>query len=170
MIKDLGNKKTEIHESCFIAESADVIGKVKIGKNSSVWYKVVIRGDGNYIEIGENTNIQDNTVVHIDSEKYPTIIGDNVTVGHSAIVHACKVGNNALIGMGAIILDGSEIGDNTIIGAGSLVPPGKKIPSGVLAMGSPVKVVRELTEDEKNGLKKSAEEYVKYGKEHKNNQ
>lgn len=166
MIKALAGKKPEIHESCFVAETADVIGDVKIGENSSIWYKVVIRGDDNPIIIGKNTNIQDNTVVHI-SHLYPTIIGDNVTVGHSAIVHACKVGNNTLIGMGAIILDGAEVGNETIIGAGSLVPPGKKIPSGVMVMGSPAKVIRDLTEEEKRSLLISAEKYIEYGNQHK---
>ncbi|SCZ07283.1 gamma carbonic anhydrase family protein [Alkaliphilus peptidifermentans] len=166
MIKGLKEKKPIIHESCFIAETADIIGDVKIGENSSIWYKAVVRGDDNYIIIGKNTNIQDNTVVHI-SNKYPTIIGDNVTVGHSAIVHACTVGNNTLIGMGAIILDGAEVGDETIIGAGALVPPNKKIPSGVLAVGSPAKVIRELTDEEKASLKESADHYVVYGNNHK---
>ncbi len=166
MIKNLGDKKVQIHKSCFIAETADIIGDVTIGENSSIWYQAVLRGDGNYIKIGRNSNVQDNTVIHID-DYYPTIIGDYVTIGHQAIIHACNIGNNVLIGMGAIILDGSEIGDNTIIAAGSLVPPGKKIPSGVLAMGSPVKVVRELTEEEKKGLVNSAEIYIEFARNHK---
>lgn len=127
----------------------------------------MIRADVDYVEIGKNTNIQDNAVIH-NSTGVPTIIGDNVTVGHSAIVHACTIGNNTLIGMGSIILDGAEVGDETIIGAGALVPPGKKIPSGVLAVGSPAKVVRELTEEEKKGLLESAKKYVKLGEDHKN--
>ncbi|KAB3527672.1 gamma carbonic anhydrase family protein [Alkaliphilus serpentinus] len=166
MIKALKNRIPEIHESCFVAETADIIGDVKIGENSSIWYKAVIRGDDQNITIGKNTNIQDNAVIHI-SHLYSTIIGDHVTIGHSAIVHACKVGNNTLIGMGAIILDGAEVGDDTIIGAGSLVPPGKKIPSGVLAVGSPAKVIRELTDEEKKSLLISAEKYVDYGNIHK---
>jgi len=165
MIKDLKDKKVKIHPSCFIAETADIIGDVSIGENSSIWYKTVVRGDGNYIRIGKNTNIQDNSVVHI-CDKYPTIIGDNVTIGHNAIIHACTIGNNTLIGMGSIILDGAEIGKETIIGAGSLVTPGKTIPSGVLAMGSPARVVRELTDVEKENLQKSADAYVKNGREH----
>ncbi|SES73634.1 Carbonic anhydrase or acetyltransferase, isoleucine patch superfamily [Natronincola peptidivorans] len=166
MLKYLEGKRIEIHPSCFIAETADIIGDVNIGENSSIWYKTVLRGDDNYIEIGKYTNIQDNSVVHI-SKAYPTIIGDYVTVGHTAIIHACTIGNNTLIGMGAIILDGAEIGSETIIGAGSLVPPGKKIPSGVLAMGSPVKIIRELSDEEKKTLIESAEGYVKYGLQHK---
>ncbi|SDK56263.1 gamma carbonic anhydrase family protein [Natronincola ferrireducens] len=166
MIKALKEKKPSIHESCFIAETADIIGDVTIGEGSSIWYKAVLRGDDNYIKIGKSTNIQDGSVVHI-SHLYPTIIGDNITIGHSAIIHACRIGNNVLIGMGTIILDGAEIGEETIIGAGSLVPPGKKIPSGVLAIGSPAKVVRELTEEEKIGIRTSAESYIRYGEKHK---
>ena len=166
MIKNLKAKEVKIHESCFIAETANLIGDVTIGQNSSIWYMTVLRGDGNYIKVGKHTNIQDNTVVHI-STPYPTIIGDYVTIGHSAIIHACTIGNKVLIGMGSIILDGVEIGSETIIGAGSLVPPGKKIPSGVLAMGSPARVVRELTAEEKKSLMDSAEAYVQNGKEHK---
>lgn len=166
MIKNLKDKKVKIHHSCFIAETADIIGDVSIGENSSIWYKAVIRGDGNYIKIGKNTNIQDNSVVHI-SDIYPTIIGDNVTVGHNAVIHACTIGNNTLIGIGSIILNGVEIGGETIIGAGSLVTPGKKIPSGVLVMGSPAKVVRELTDAEKKSLQESADSYVQLGIEHR---
>ncbi|AOY76946.1 gamma carbonic anhydrase family protein [Clostridium formicaceticum] len=166
MIKDLKNKKVKVHESCFIAETADIIGDVTIGEDSSIWYKTVLRGDDNYIKVGKSTNIQDNSVVHI-SHLYPTVIGNYVTIGHNAIIHACTIGDCTLIGMGAIVLDGAEVGSETIIGAGSLVAPGKKIPSGVLAIGSPAKVVRELTEEEKKGLRDSAEGYVKYANEHK---
>jgi carbonic anhydrase/acetyltransferase-like protein (isoleucine patch superfamily) len=166
MIHSFKDQKPTIHESCFIAESADIIGQVTIGENSNIWYNAVLRGDYNYIKVGKNTNIQDNSSVHI-SEVYPVIIGDHVTIGHSAIIHACKIGNNTLIGMGAIILDGAEIGEESIIGAGSLVSQGKVIPSGVLALGSPAKVVRELSLEERKGLKKWAEDYVGYAKEYK---
>lgn len=166
MIKSYLDKKPDIHETAFIAETANVIGDVKIGKNASVWYNTVLRGDGNSITLGENSNVQDNTTVHISSE-FPTIIGANVTIGHNAIVHACTIGDFTIIGMGAIILNGAEIGSETIIGAGSLVPMGKKIPSGVLAIGSPVKVIRELTQKEKDYFRESAEEYVKFGRNHK---
>jgi len=166
MIKSWREVTPEIDNSCFIAETADIIGDVKIGKNSNVWYGAVIRGDDKNIIIGENTNIQDNAVVHI-SNVLPTIMGDNITVGHSAIIHACKIGNNTLIGMGSIILNGAEIGENTIIGAGTMVPPGKKIPSGVLAFGSPVKIIRDLTEEEIVSITKSAKDYVRFANEHK---
>ena len=121
--------------------------RVTLKKRASLWYGTLICGDDNFISIGENTNIQDNCTIHIAKDK-PIIIGDNVTIGHGAIVHACKVGNNVLIGMGVIVLDGVEIGDNVIIAAESLVSPGKKMPSNILVMCSPAKVVRELTEEE----------------------
>ena len=156
----------QIHDSCFIADSAELIGKVEIGENTSVWYNCVIRGDENNIKIGKYTNIQDGTVVHI-SKEYGTDIGDYVTVGHKAIIHACKIGDNVLVGMGAIILDGAEIEDNVLIGAGSIVTPGKKIPSGSLVLGSPARVVRELSSEEIEQLKQSATDYVKYAEKHK---
>ena len=141
--------------------------RVTLKKRASLWYGTLICGDDNFISIGENTNIQDNCTIHIAKDK-PTIIGDNVTIGHGATVHACKVGNNVLIGMGAIVLDGAEIGDNVIIAAGSLVPPGKKISSNTLVMGSPAKVVRELTKEEIMNIKTSADYYVKLAREHSN--
>lgn len=169
MIKCYKDKKPVIHKSCFIAESADVVGDITIESGANIWYNAVLRADVDAIKIGKNSNIQDNSVVH-NSEGIPTIIGDNVTVGHNAIIHACSIGNNTLIGMGAIVLDGAEIGEETIIGAGSLVTGGKKIPSGVLVLGSPAKVIRELTEEEKQGLRDSADHYVELGKDHKDSE
>lgn len=166
MIKGYQGIEPKIDETCFIAETADIIGKVTIGKNSNVWFGTVIRADENEVTIGKNTNIQDGTVVHIGSNA-PTIIGNNVTIGHKALIHGCKIGDNTLIGMGAIVLDGAEIGEYTLLGAGSLVPPGKKIPSGVLAMGSPAKVVRELSDEEKENLVQSALKYVKTANNYK---
>ncbi|HHZ13212.1 MAG: gamma carbonic anhydrase family protein [Caldicoprobacterales bacterium] len=159
MIIEYNGHRPNIHESCFVAENATLIGQVTLRKNVNIWYGAVLRGDDHYISIGENTNIQDNCVIHIDHD-LPTIIGDFVTVGHGAIVHACKVGNNVLIGMGAIVLNGAEIGDNVIIAAGSLVPPGKKIPSNTLVMGSPAKVTRELTEKDISDIRDSAIYYA----------
>lgn len=155
-----------IHDSCYVSETAQIIGRVTLKENTNIWFGSVLRGDGNYIEVGANTNIQDNSVVHINKDT-PTIIGENCTIGHSAIVHACTVGNNVLIGMGAIVLDGATIEDNVIIGAGALVPPGKRIPKNSLAVGSPCKVVRELTEEEIRGLEESAKHYVTRSKEYK---
>lgn len=166
MIKSFNGIDPSIDESVFVAESADIIGEVTIKKNASIWYNVVIRGDEQPIVIGENTNIQDGSVVHTGWNE-PTTIGNNVTVGHKALVHGCKIGDNTLIGMGAIVLDGAEIGEFTLLGAGSLVPPGKKIPSGVLAMGSPAKVIRELSDEEKESITKSALNYVENANKHK---
>lgn len=166
VIRGYKEKEPQIDPSVFVAESADIIGDVEIGKNANIWYNVVIRGDENSIAIGENTNIQDGSVVHIEYNS-PTIIGNNVTVGHKALIHGCKIGDNTLIGMGSIILGGAEIGEYTLIGAGSLVTPNKKIPSGVLAMGSPAQVVRELTEEEKQNLVNSALKYVETANNYK---
>ncbi|WXR61265.1 gamma carbonic anhydrase family protein [Peptostreptococcaceae bacterium AGR-M142] len=165
MIKSYENNEPNIKDAVFVASSADIIGKVTLGENSNIWYNCVLRGDENYIKIGKYTNIQDGSVVHI-AKDFPTIVGDYVTVGHKALIHACTVGNNSLIGMGAIILNGAKIGSNTIIGAGSLVPPNKEIPDGVLAFGNPIKVIRDLTDEEKENLVKSALDYVEFAKKH----
>ena len=166
MIIEYENIKPQIDESCFIADSAEIIGRVNVAENSSVWYGCIIRGDENTINIGKNTNIQDGTVIHI-SKEHQTEIGDYVTVGHKAIVHACKIGNNVLVGMGAILLDGVEIEDDVLIGAGSIVTPGKIITRGTLVLGSPAKVVRELTEEEIKHLKQSAMDYKINAEKHK---
>ena len=166
MIKEFDGIMPEIDESVFVAESADIIGDVKIGKNSSIWYNTVLRGDEHAIRIGENTNIQDGTVIHVGWD-VDTVIGDNVTVGHNALVHGCKIGNIRLVGMGAIVLNGAEIGEYCMIAAGALVTQNKKFPDGVLIMGSPAKVVRELTDEEKQSLIKSADDYYKNAQRHK---
>ena len=157
-----------IGENCFIDESAQVIGKVNIGDNSSVWPLVSIRGDVNSIRIGKNTNIQDNSVLHVTHENpqspaggFPLDIGDDVTIGHGVILHGCKIGNHCLIGMGSSVLDGAVVEDNVLVAAGSLVAQNKKVTSGYLWMGRPAKPIRELTEDELNWLKYSSQHYVK---------
>lgn len=160
MIRKFKNETPNIDESCFVADTAAVIGKVTLEEKASVWFGAVVRGDSNTIHIGKGSNIQDNCTVHANIHGTPTEVGDYVTVGHNAILHGCKIENYSLIGMGSIILDGAEIGEGTIIGAGSLVPPNKKIPAGVLCMGSPAKVVRELTEEEKESIKSAAEHYL----------
>lgn len=166
MIKELKDRKTNINKSAFIAENSMVVGDVTIGENSSVWYSAVIRGDLEKIVIGDNTNIQENSTVHND-KGFPVNIGHNVTIGHNCIIHGCTINNNSLIGMGSIILNGAKIGVNTIIGAGSLVTQNKEIPSGVLCMGSPAKVIRKLTEEEIKSLKDSADHYRKLSEIHK---
>ena len=147
-----------IAEWVYIAEGARIVGDVTIGEDSSVWYNAVIRGDSNSIVIGENTNVQDNAVLHT-SHDHGITIGDNVTIGHGAIVHGCAIGNNVLIGMGAIVLDGAIVEDNCIIGAGALVTQNKVMPTGSLVLGNPAKVVREISEEEKNAILENADEY-----------
>lgn len=166
MVKEYQGIKPNIDKTVFIAESADIIGKVNIEKNVNIWYNTVIRADEQSITIGENTNIQDGCVVHVGND-IPTVIGKNVTIGHKALIHGCTIGNNTLIGMGSIVLDGAKVGEYTLLGAGSLVPPGKEIPSGVLAMGSPAKVIRELSDIEKENLVKSALKYIETANSHK---
>jgi carbonic anhydrase/acetyltransferase-like protein (isoleucine patch superfamily) len=138
------------------------VGDVTIGDHSSVWYNAVLRGDINFIRIGHHSNIQDNSVVHL-ADDYPAIIGNYVTVGHSAIIHACVVGDESLIGMGATILDGAEIGEQCLIGAHSLVTPGTVIPAGSLVLGSPAVVKRALSPRERANLKGWADKYVANG-------
>jgi len=152
-------KMCKIAEWVYRAPGSQIVGDVAIGENSSVWYNAVIRGDANPIVIGENTNIQDNAVLHVGHDT-SLIIGDNVTIGHGAIVHGCTIGNNVLIGMGAIILDGAIVEDNCIIGAGALVTQKKVIPEGSLALGNPAKIVRQITLDEKESIIENADNYA----------
>jgi carbonic anhydrase/acetyltransferase-like protein (isoleucine patch superfamily) len=150
----------KIHETAFVAPSADLIGDVEIGANSSVWFQCVIRGDVNFIRIGSKTNIQDHSMLHVTRVKSPLHIGDEVTIGHRVMLHGCRLGNRILVGMGAIIMDDAEIGDDCMIGAGALVTKGVKIPPKSLVIGAPAKVVRSLTEEELAFLPKSAANYV----------
>jgi len=159
MIYQFEDRIPSLPEEYYVADSAEVIGDVRLGHQSSVWFGAVLRGDIEPIIVGERSNIQDNSVAHT-SRNYPTILGDDVTVGHKVMLHACKVGNNCLIGMGAILLDGCEIGDNCIIGAGSVVAQGRKIPAGSLALGTPAKVIRSLSEDDFINIRGFAERYV----------
>lgn len=156
----------KIDKSVFIAEGAKIVGKVEIGENSNVWFNVVIRGDSNSIIIGKNTNIQDNAVIHTSVDA-SVKIGDNVTIGHGAIVHGCTIGNNVLIGMGSIILDGAVVEDNCIIGAGSLVPQNKHVSQNSLGFGNPFVVRREVTEKEKEHILWNANEYVEEANKYK---
>lgn len=167
MIINFKEKKPQISESCFIAENAQVIGDLTLGENSSVWFGAVIRADVNKIFIGNGTNIQDNSTIHVYRSGPAVEVGNNVTIGHNVTLHGCKIHDNCLIGMGSVILDGAEIGENTIIGAGSLVTQHKKIPSGVLCMGSPAKVIRNLTESEIAANIDNAVHYVHLSKEYK---
>jgi carbonic anhydrase/acetyltransferase-like protein (isoleucine patch superfamily) len=155
------HKKPTLGKNVYIAKGAVVFGDVTLGDHSSIWYNAVARGDINRIVVGHHTNIQDNAVLHL-ADDFPCIIGNYVTVGHSAIVHACTIGDEVLVGMGATILDGATIGDRCLIGANSLVTAGSKIPPGSLVLGSPAKIVRKLTPKERAKLKTWAEKYVRY--------
>jgi len=141
MILNFEERRPIVSEESFVAENATVIGEVTIGKNSSIWYNVVLRGDIDSISIGNNTNVQDGSIVHCDVG-VPTIIGNNITIGHNVVLHACKIGDGSLIGIGAIVLNGAEVGEGTIIGAGAIVTPRTKIPPFTMALGIPARVVR----------------------------
>jgi len=159
-------RKPEVHPTAFIAPGAVVIGDVTLGEESSIWYNTVVRGDINEIKIGAHSNIQDGSVVHL-ADDYGAYVGEYVTVGHKALIHACAIDNEVLIGMGAIILDGAEIGARSIVGAGALVTKGKVIPPGSLVMGSPAKVVRQLDQADQLTIKSWAEKYVEVAKKHR---
>lgn len=152
-------KKPKLGKGVYIARGAAVLGDVTLGDYSSVWYNAVLRGDINRIVVGHHTNVQDNAVLHL-ADDFPCIVGNYVTIGHSAVVHACRVGDEVLVGMGAIILDGAVIGKQSIIGAKALVTQGAKIPPGSLVLGAPAKVVRALTREERAGVKYWAQKYV----------
>ena len=154
----------EISQSAFLASSAVISGAVRIGDDVSIWHNVTLRGDANYITIGKGTNIQDNSCVHIDSSRYPTIIGDYVTIGHSAIIHACTLGDESFVGMGAIVMDGAVIEPQAMVAAGAMVTPGKTVPSGELWAGRPAKKMRDLTNDEMAELRISALRYIEFGR------
>src|ERR1700744_557172 len=155
-------RQPKLGKNVFIAKTATVIGDVTLGAHASIWYGAVLRGDINRIVIGHHTNVQDNAVLHL-ADDFPCVLGNWVTVGHSAIVHACNVGDEVLVGMGAVILDGAVIGKQSLIGAKALVTQGMKVPPGSLVLGAPAKVVRPLTKAERAGLKWWAEKYVDNG-------
>ncbi len=160
MILPFKDLMPKVAHSAFIAENATVIGDVEIGEHSSVWFGSVIRGDVNHVRIGARTNIQDLTVIHVTSKTHPTILEDEITIGHRVVLHGCYVESGCLIGIGAILLDGVRIGARSLIAAGSLVTPGTIIPPQSLVMGSPARVKRELTDDELANLDRSWRNYV----------
>ena len=155
----------QIHSSAFVAGNATVIGDVQLGEESSVWYQCVLRADINRIVIGRGSNIQDGAVVHL-ADEFGVEVGEYVTVGHKAILHACTIGDEVLVGMNAVVLDGAEIGARSIIGAGALVTGGKKFPPGSLILGSPAKVVRELSVEDQAGIRVWADRYVQLSREY----
>ncbi|MDH6364802.1 carbonic anhydrase/acetyltransferase-like protein (isoleucine patch superfamily) [Enterococcus sp. PF1-24] len=149
----------------FIAKSADVVGDVTLGDEVTIWYQAAVRGDANWIKIGDRSNIQDGSVVHVDLDA-PVVIGEDVTVGHQCVIHGCEISNGALIGMGTTILNHAIIGENAMIGAGSLVTEGKVIPANTLAFGRPAKVIRELTPEEIAKNHANSQHYVEMGQLH----
>ncbi|RPD90122.1 gamma carbonic anhydrase family protein [Neisseria weixii] len=163
----------DIHGTCFIDDTAVVIGQISLAEQVSVWPLVVMRGDVNHIRIGARTNIQDGSVLHVTGarsqkpEGSPLIVGEDVTIGHKVILHGCTIGNRVLVGTGAIVLDDAVIDDDVMVGAGSVVPPGKRLQSGFLYLGSPVKQVRPLTDEEKAFLVQSAVNYINLAQEYK---
>ncbi len=166
MIVKFKEKEPDIAMDTFIAENASVIGDVSIGEGSSVWFGAVLRGDIAGIRIGKRSNVQDNAVVHVDTNT-PTIIGDDVTIGHSAVVHACKIGNGCLIGMGAVILSNAIIGDESVVGAGAIVTENKEFPPRSLIIGAPAKIIRTLTDEDIKRVKENAAHYVELSRSYK---
>jgi carbonic anhydrase/acetyltransferase-like protein (isoleucine patch superfamily) len=155
----LDDLSPQLAAGAWVADSAQVMGDVRLAENSNVWFGTVVRGDSETITIGKNTNIQDASVLHADPGK-PLMIGDNVSVGHQVMLHGCTVGDGSLIGIGAIVLNGAVIGKNCLVGAGSLVTEGKVFPDGCMILGSPAKVVRELSQEQKDGLLGISKHYV----------
>ena len=163
MLRIFRNHAPKVAPSAYVDESAQVIGDVVIGEESSVWMNAVVRGDVNHIRIGSRTNIQDGTIVHVMRDpSHPTTVGDDVTVGHGVVLHGCTVANRCLIGMGAILLNGSSVGEDCIVAAGTLLPEGMAVPARSLVMGSPGTVRRPLTSDEVAFILQSAQNYVTY--------
>ena len=172
-ILSFGGKTPSIDPSAFVAPGARLIGDVEIGAESSIWYNCVLRGDVNRIRIGARTNIQDGSVVHVDSPKpgvpegHPTLIGDEVLIGHMAMVHGCILRDRAFVGLGAIVMDGCEIGSDAMLAAGAMLTPGKRIPSGQLWVGRPAKYVGDLTGEELAGMRAGVAHYVALAKAHR---
>ena len=156
------DKFPKLHKNVFLAPGAKVAGEVEIGNDSSIWYNTVIRGDVNFVKIGKMTNVQDSSMLHVTNGRFPLIIGDKVTIGHSVVLHGCILKDLCLIGMGAVVLDGAIIEEKSMVAAGAVVIPGFIVPSGKLVAGVPGKVIRDLKSEELEDFEKSAERYVKY--------
>lgn len=166
-IRTFRGQTPRIHGSAFVDPSVIVIGDVEVGEDSSIWPGCVVRGDVESIRIGRRTNLQDLTLVHVTSNKHPTSIGDDVTVGHRVILHGCTVKDRVLVGMGAILMDGVVVGEDCIVGAGALLSPGTQVPPGSLILGSPGRVKRPISAEERAFLRESAARYVGYASEHR---
>ncbi|MCL5404591.1 MAG: gamma carbonic anhydrase family protein [Candidatus Marsarchaeota archaeon] len=159
-------KAPKVDKEAFIAETAMLIGDVRIGKHSSIWYGAVLRGDMHYIMIGKNVSVQDNAVMHGTADKFPTIVGDNVTIGHGAIVHGCTIGNNCLIGMGSMVLEGAKIGDWCIVAAGSVVTEGTAIPDGSIVMGVPGTIKAKVSKAHRARITRNWKAYAELAKQY----
>ena len=165
-IYQLDDLQPSIHASAWVADSAQVMGHVTLAEGSSVWFGVVVRGDTATITVGKGSNIQDNSVLHAD-EGQPLVVGENVTVGHQVMLHGCTIGDGSLIGIQAVVLNGAKIGKNCLVGAGSLVTEGKEFPDGCMILGSPAKAVRQLSPEQIEGLKMSAQHYMDNARRYK---
>ncbi len=166
MIRTFQGIKPTIPQSCFIEETAVIIGDVVMGEECSAWFHAVIRGDVNYIRIGNRTNVQDLCMLHVTHDTHPLIIGDDVTIGHHVVLHGCTVQNRVLVGMGAIIMDGAVIEEDSVVGAGALVTEGTIVPPKSLILGSPAKVKRPVTEQELAWIRESAQNYIRYSRQY----
>jgi carbonic anhydrase/acetyltransferase-like protein (isoleucine patch superfamily) len=160
MLLPFNNIAPQVDLTAYVQSSARVIGDVHLGADASVWFNVVIRADVHHVRIGCRTNVQDNSTIHVTRGRWPTIVGEDVTIGHGVILHGCTIGNRCLIGIGAIVLDGCEVGDECLIGAGALLTPGTKIAAGHLVLGSPAKAARRLKAVEREHIRQSAQNYV----------
>ena len=167
IIQAYGGRAPRLHPTAFVAETGVVVGDVELGDSASIWFGTVVRGDVHHVRIGARTNLQDLTVVHVTGGKHPTIVGDDVTVGHRAVLHGCTVHDRCLIGIGAVVLDGAVVGPDAMVGAGALVPPGMVVPPGTLVLGSPARVKRALTPEELAFFRSSAERYAGYAAEYR---
>ncbi|MBL8042499.1 MAG: gamma carbonic anhydrase family protein [Nitrospira sp.] len=166
MIRTFQGIKPTVPQSCFIEDTAVVIGDVVMGEECSAWFHAVIRGDVNYIRIGNRTNVQDLCMLHVTHDTHPLIIGDDVTIGHNVVLHGCTIQNRVLVGMGAIIMDGAVIGEDSVVGAGALVTEGTIVPPKSLILGSPAKVKRPVTEQELAWIRESAQNYIRYSRQY----
>ncbi len=166
MIREFNGHKPKIHPTAYVHETAEVIGKVTLGKNVSLWPCCVLRGDVDEIIIGDNTNIQDNTVIHTNDGK-PTVLGQGISVGHSVVLHGCRVMDHCIVGMGSIVLDGATVEEDCMVGAGAVVSPNTRIPKGSLALGIPARVIRALKPEELTHIRWNADEYLKLSELHR---
>ena len=166
MIFKLDDDTPDVHQDAWVADNASVIGQVTLSKGTSVWFNAVLRAENAPIVIGENSNVQDGSVLHVDPGM-PLTLGKHVTVGHKVMLHGCTIGDESLIGINAVVLNGAKIGKNCLIGANALIPEGKEIPDGSLVMGSPGKIVRTLTSEQQQGLLQSAKHYVENARRYK---